>query len=251
MSEPGARVGPAGPVRLSPRGGGCISGCHFGSSPGLSFGSFDFPPLSLPMATFESIYSRSEFEVNLYLFLGLDHVARSCLRVAWKGYDRLLDADTPSFVVSDGRGGSVVEKYSAFRRRAFARECVARADAREWAPPPDERGMYVFVGWSLEGRRWPVPVPLDAVPGGVVRSNHRDAPFATAISDPRYWRGDQYFFWHRARFPESRAWPRVERPLGTLNRVPLWYQPWTHGPLPGPRTAGQRGRPEYPPDPRQ
>ena len=146
------------------------------------------------MATFDSIYSRAEFQLNLYQFLGLDHVARSRLRVAWGGYDRRLEADTPSFVVSGGRGGSIMEPYSAFRRRAYARECVARADALEWAPPPDERGKYVFVGWSLEGRRWPVPVSLDSVPPGVFRSNHRDAPFATAVADYRCWRGDQYYF---------------------------------------------------------
>ena len=202
------------------------------------------------MATFDSIYSRAEFQLNLFQFLGLDHVARSRLRVAWNGYHRPLEADTPSFIVSDGRGGSIREPYSAFRRRAYARERVARSDALEWAPPPDERGKYVFVGWSPEGRRWPVPVSLDAVPPGVVLSTFRDAPFATAVADPRYWRGDQFFFWHRSRFPDSRAWPRVEQAPGALTRVPLWYQPWAHGPLPKPRLVGQRGGPEYPPDPR-
>ena len=134
----------------------------------------------------------------------------------------MLAADTPTVTVSDGRGGHQREPYSAFRRRAFARESIARLDARIGALPPDERGQYVFVGWSIyTGQRWPAPVRMNDVSLNVWRSNDREAPFASAVSDPRYWRGDQYWFWHRSRFPEARAWPRVEQPAWVRTPVPF------------------------------
>ena len=204
------------------------------------------------MATSDTVFDSDAFQVILWTFLGFDHVARSRFCVAWNRHNPRVAADTPTVTVMDGRGGLLQEPYSRFRLRAFARERIARIDARVGAPPPDERGRYVFVGCStITSRRWPTAVPLNEVLDGVWWPDFREALFSTAVSDSRFWRGDQFWFWHPARFPEARAWPRVEQPPWVRSRVPQWYRPWTHGPLPAPRLAGQRGSPALPPDPRQ
>ena len=47
-----------------------------------------------------------------------------------------------------------------------------------------------------------------------LRYGTHTTPLATAVSDARYWRGDQFWFWHPGRFPDSRAGPASPSPAG-------------------------------------
>ena len=204
------------------------------------------------MATFPVAFASGDLQTILWSFLGLDHKSRSSAVVAGLRPVPAIWDSVPTLCVSDGRGGFLWEPYAGFRRRALARERCARTDALAGAPPPDESGHYVYVGWNtLTGIRHPIGVRYLEEPPNIWCSFDRETPFATAISDARYWRGDQFWFWHRARFPDSRAWPRVSQPYWVLNRAPQWYHPWPFGGLPAARRAGQRGLPDLPPDPLQ
>ena len=153
------------------------------------------------MATFDAAFAIGDLQAALWAFLGLDHKSRSSICVGWRRYDPDVRDTVPTLCVSDGRGGFLWEPYSGFRRRALARERCARSDALAGAPPPDESSIYVYVGWNVTtGIRWPVPVRYLDEPPNVWCSFDREAPFASAISDARYWRGDQYWFWHPDRF---------------------------------------------------
>ena len=246
------RAGRTRPAPPPGMGSDMFSGCHFGSSLGLSLAILFSLPFSRPWQPSLPSSALTSFRSFSGPCLASTMLRALVSCVAWHRYNPRVADDSPTVTGSDGRGGLVQEPYSRFRQRAFARERIARLDARIGAPPPDERGRYVFVGWSIiTGRRWPTAVPLNEVPDGVWWSKFREAPFATAVADPRYWRGDQFWFWHTSRFPDARAWPRVEQPPWVRTRVPLWYRLWTHGPLPAPRLSGQRGLPAFPPDPRQ
>ena len=204
------------------------------------------------MATFSAAFASGDLQAILWSFLGLDHKSRSSVVVAGFRHDPDIRDSVPALRVQDGRGGFLWEPYSGFRRRALARERCARSDALSGTPPPDESGHYVYVGWNvLTGHRCPVGVRYLEEPPNVWCSFDRETPFATAISDARYWRGDQFWFWHHGRFPDSRAWPRVSQPGWVMVRVPPWYRPWPRGGLPAARRAGQRGSPDLPPDPLQ
>ena len=111
------------------------------------------------MATFAAAFASGDLQATLWAFLGLDHQSRSSLCVAGIPFDPNIRDAVPTLCVSNGRGGFHWEPYAGFRRRALARERCARSDALSGLPPPDESGIYVYVGWNvITGNRWPIGV---------------------------------------------------------------------------------------------